>query len=222
MATTNPVFQVLVTSGDQGLLAAGSRPDALAVGQLGVFNYHTGLSIDGSVAADAKEIFLAVGVDPNGVGSIQDIVTSAGQVIQVRNAKSLTYRGYMAGAPKIVDVSGFTAKCEEIYSIKMEFRNGQIYAENGYNPFYKTFSMKTAYCADQCEECGDGDCNEIAQSLVAQINAEPDKLVTAGYVVNAITATVAAEPTASGNIVVTIGSGGTQTAYTVAIVDADT
>lgn len=218
MATTNPVNQVLVTSGDQGLLAAGSRPDALAIGQLGVFNYHTGLSVDGTVPADARDIFLAVGVDPNGVGSIQDIVTSAGQVIQVRNAKSLTYNAYKTALPKIVDVAGFVAKCETSYALKIEFRNGQIYAENGYNGFFKTFSVYTGCCADQCVDCGDGDCNEISQGMVNQINADPDKLVTASYVVNAITATVAAEPTAAGTIVVTIGT----TAYNVAIVDADT
>jgi uncharacterized membrane protein YuzA (DUF378 family) len=63
MATTNPVFQVLTSAGNQALLAAGSRPDALNNGQIGIFNFHTGLSIDGSVPADAKDIFIAIGIN---------------------------------------------------------------------------------------------------------------------------------------------------------------
>jgi uncharacterized protein (DUF2345 family) len=57
MATTNPVFQVLTTSGNQAPLAAGNRVDSLANGQLGIFNYHTGLSVDGTVPGDCKLIF---------------------------------------------------------------------------------------------------------------------------------------------------------------------
>jgi hypothetical protein len=218
MATTNPVSQLLATSGNQGLLAAGSRVDALAVGQLGVFNFHTGLSIDGSVPADAKDIFLAVGTDINGVGSLQDINKSAGQVLQVRNMRALTYKGYLAALPKIIDLDGFTAKCDTDYAIKIEFRNAEVYATNGYNQFSKPFNVHTGCCADLCEDCGDGDPSEISVGLVNNINADPDHLVTASYFVNAITATVAAEPTAAGDIVVTVGT----TAYTVAIVDADT
>lgn len=218
MATTNPVNQVLVTSGDQAVLAAGSRPDALAVGQVGFFNMHTGLSIDGTVGADAKDVYIAVGIDPLGVGSLQDINKSAGQMIQVRNAKSLTWRGYQTPLPKIIDISGFTAKCETDYVVKVEFRNGQIYHENGYNQFTKSFNYRTSCCTDSCEPCASGNCAELSTGLASNINADLDSLVTASYFVNRISATIAAEPTAAGNIVVTIGT----TAYTVAIVDADT
>ena len=68
MATTNPVFQVLVPSGNAALLAAGSTPSSLAVGQLGIFNLHTGLSIDGTALADARDIFMAVGLNLSGAG----------------------------------------------------------------------------------------------------------------------------------------------------------
>lgn len=217
MATNNPVYQVLVTSGNQALLAAGSRPDALAVGQLGVFNFHTGLSIDGSVPADAKDIFLAVGIDPNGVGSLQDINTSAGQVIQVQRTRALTFKGTVGPLPKIVDIGGFTAKCEADYAIKVEFRNGQIYAENGYNQFTKTFTYHTGCCSDQCEPCGTGDCNELATGLVTNINLDPDLLVSASYFA-ALTVGTVNDPTTDGSAVITVGS----TAYTVALLAADT
>jgi len=218
MATTNPVSQVLATSGNQALLAAGNRVSDLAVGQLGVFNYHTGLSIDGSVAADAKDIFLAVGVDPAGVGSLQDIVKSAGQVIQVRNMRALTYKGYLAALPKIIDIDGFTALCEKQYGIKIEFRNAEVYALHGYNQFTKTFIAEADCCPEPCTDCASADLNPVVIDLVTQINNDPDKLVTASYTANGITFTVTAGAGASANITVTVGT----TVYTIAVTNGQT
>lgn len=183
MATTNPVFQVLVTTGDQAPLAAGNKVDNLAVGQIGVFNYHTGLSLGAaSIVGDTREIFLAVGIDPDGVGSLQDINRSAGQVIQVRNAKSFTAKAYVAALPKIIDITDFKAKCETDYALKIEFRNQQIYRMHGYNQFAKTFNYFTGCCADNCDTCVDGDCNDLALGLVKAINADADKLVVASLI----------------------------------------
>lgn len=223
MATTNPVYQVLVTTGDQAILGIGLRESALAVGQLGIFNFHTGLSVSAaSPVGDLKDVYFAVGLNKLGSGggaTLEDINKSAGQMIQVRNAKSLTIKGYLAALPKIVDINGISAvRCETDYSIKIEFRNSAVYARNGYNGLVKTFNFRSGCCADQCTDCGTGDCNEVITGLVNNINADTDALVTASYIVNAITATVAAEPTATGNLTVTVGS----TAYIVAIVDADT
>lgn len=180
MATTNPVFQVLVTSGNQAPLAAGSRVDALAIGQIGVFNYHTGLSLGAaSIVGDTRDIFLAVGIDPLATGSLADINKSAGQVIQVRNAKSLTMKGYTIALPKIVDLTDLKANCESDYALKIEFRNQAIYSMQGYNGFTKTFAYRTGCCADSCSTCAEGDCNELALGLVQNINNDPDGLVTA-------------------------------------------
>lgn len=180
MATTNPVTQVLVTSGNQAPIAAGNRVDSLAVGQVGVFNYHTGLSVGaGSAVGDTRDVFIAVGIDPDGVGSLQDINKSAGQVIQVRNAKSSTIKAYVAALPKIIDITAFKAKCETDYLLKIEFRNQKIYGQNGYNQFNKVFNYTTACCADECDTCAEGDCNELAKGLMDNINADVDRLVIA-------------------------------------------
>jgi hypothetical protein len=219
MGRENPVSRILVTSGDQALLAAGSRMDALAVGQLGIFNIHTGLSVDGSVPANAKDIQLAVGVNRSGGGTIEDIETSAGQVIQVRNVTGYTAKPYISPLPKIVEISGFTAKCETSYAIKMEFRNQKNYMLAGFNALMKTFNYRTACCVGEpCISCADGDANELALGMAKAINGDVDKLATASFFVNRIQATVGAEPTAAGNIVVTLAGHPT----TVAIVDADT
>ena len=218
MATTNPVYQVLVTSGNQAPLAAGNPVSALAVGQIGVFNVHNGLSLGAaSIVGDTREIFIAVGIDPDGVGSLQDINKSAGQVIQVRNAKSYTLKGYVDDLPKIVDIMGFKAKCETDYAIKIELRNGEVYATNGYNQFAKTFNFKTGCCSDECVECGEGDCNELAKGLVSNVNNDPDGLILASFVYGLIAVDITATPTADGTIIFTIGT----TTYTVDVLDAD-
>lgn len=222
MSTTNPVFQVLVSGGNQAPLAAGNPVSALAPLQVGVFNYHTGLSVGAASAlADCQDVYLAVGINRTGAGggaTLEDINKSAGQMIQSPLVRGYMNRCYTAPLPQVWDIAGFTAKCETEYGLKVELRNGEVYALHGYNQFVKEFFVRTGCCSDQCSPCADGNCNEISNGIVTQINTDPDKLLTASYFVNAITATVATEPTASGNIVVTVGT----TAYTVAIVDADT
>lgn len=219
MSTTNPVFQVLVPTGNQAILPAGSREDALAVGQLGFFNYHTGLSVDGSTPQNGEDLYISVGVNRSGGSTIEDIVRSSGQVIQKRNMKSITLKPHVTSQPKIVEVAGYIAKCETDYAIKVEFRGQKSYMTNGFGQFTKTFTFRTGCCTDiDCESCPKGDCNELAVGMAAAINADVEKLVTASLFINRINATVATEPTASGDIVVTIAG----IATTVAILDADT
>ena len=218
MATTNPVFQVLLPTGDQSPLAAGNRVDDLAVGQIGVFNYHTGLSVNGSVPGDCRDIFLAVGIDPLSTGSLADINKSAGQVIQVRNAKSFTLKGYVDALPKIIELTGFKAKCETDYILNLEFRNQKSYGLNGYNQFKKSYSFTTGCCTDDCATCPEGDCNELAIGMAAAINADADALATASLIANAAGATVNTAPTADGTATILVGA----TSYDVALLDADT
>jgi hypothetical protein len=221
MATENPVFRVLVPSGNQALLNKGSRESALAVGQLGVFNYHTGLSVDEtSPAVDLQDVYLALGINLTGAGggaTLEDVQRSAGQVIQTRNLKSATIKGFTDSVAKVVEFSNYAVKCETDYGFKIEFRNQAAYTLFGYQPMTKPFTGYTSACADQCVGCGDGDGMSLAIAIVDQINADVDKLVTASLYGNAITATVAAGPTASGTAVITVGT----TAYNVALTNGD-
>lgn len=220
--TTNPVQQVLITTGNQAVLAAGNPITALGVGQVGVFNAHTNQSLGtGSAAADCGEIYLAVGINRSGAGggaTLEDINPSAGQLIQSPLVRAYTNRCYVAPAPMILDIADFVVKCETEYGIKFELRNGQVYSQYGYNQFVKTFFAKSSCCGDQCSPCADGDCNDVANQLVTQINKDPDQLLTASFFAALIQATVTAGAGASANITVTIGS----TVYTVAVVNADT
>lgn len=222
MATTNPVFQVLVTSGNQAPIAAGSKPDALANGQIGVFNFHTGLSVDGTVLPDTQDIYLAVGINrtSGGVAVAEDIQRSAGQVLQIRNSKTYDVKAYVDEVQKVVELSGFTARCETDYSLKIEFRNQRSYLQNGYNQFAKTFNFFTGCCATPaCDDCPNNISSpiELAQGLADNINSDPDKLVIASLFAWKIGTTVTAGASANGNLTVTVGT----TAYTVPVLSGD-
>lgn len=205
MATENPVFKILVSSGNQGVLAAGSPVSSLAVGQIGVFNRTTGLSVDGTAVKDAQEIFLAVG---KGNGSLQDVDMSAGQVIQVRNAKALTLKPYLQSVPKIVELSGFKAKCDSVYLLGIELRNQQSYSTFGYNGLKKTFSYKTPCCDDvyECVGCTEqGNTADLAVGLANAINKDKDGLLSASLFTNLLKFTVSAPATGTGDFILNVG-----------------
>ena len=141
MSTNNKVFQVLVTKGDKALAVAGTKVDALEDGQLGIFDASTNLAVDTPV----KEFYLAVGVDTDGDGTIDNIVTSAGQVIQSANVRDITSQEYTAPTPMEFEITDYdTVLPDTDYSVKLEFRNAQIYTRQGYNQFAKTFSVRTS------------------------------------------------------------------------------
>lgn len=218
MATTNPVYNVLASAGNQAILAAGSRVTALANGQLGFFNYHTGLSVDGTVPATAKDIFIAVGINrtTGGTDLAEDIKVSAGQMIQVRNMRALTVKGYVAQVEKVQVITGFTAKCDTDYAVKLDVTSPLLSQLNGYNQNAKTYNYKTGCCTDaDCPTCGDS--LELAVGLVNAINADVEAVFVASLFGNKLLGTITA-PTSDADVTVTIGT----SVYTVAVLDADT
>lgn len=177
MSRNNDVFQVLVTKGNQGLLAAGNKVTSLGVGQIGLFNANTNLSITGN--PKPKDFYLAVGLDLNGDTVLDDVAKSAGSHVQSKNIVHYSYRPHTPGRPMVVVLKDFTADCETEYGIKLEFRNQEIYRSQGYNQFTKLYTMVTG-CCDGCEPtCPSGDANEITRQLKLQINNDPSGLVTA-------------------------------------------
>lgn len=183
MSRNNDVFQVLVTSGDADILAAGNTLEDLAVGQIGFFNYDTNLSID-DLTVDGindKKFYIAVGVDEDGDTVLDNVVKSAGTHIQKRNVVSLAGRCYTPAQPKIVDFKNFEAACDEDYGLKFEIRNQQAYRVNGFNQVVKSFVVTTGAC-DDCETCPTGNCIELAESLVTEVNLDEDALIEASLI----------------------------------------
>ena len=216
MSRNNDVFQVLVTSGNQAVLPAGQDIGTLAVGQIGVFDNETGLSIDGTNLN--RNFFLAVGVDRDGDTLMDDINKSAGQYIQRINMRFYSFRPHTAAQPMIAELTGFKAECDTDYALKLEFRNQEIYRRQGYNQFSKTYAVRTGCCDDCSNDCPTGSCQELGVLLTDEVNAETDGLVNAELFVNQGSIQITGEPTADGNITVT-ANGESQV---IAILDADT
>lgn len=187
MSANNPVFQVLVgQDGDGAVLTTGKLlTDLLTnpLGTFGVFDYETGLSVDSTTVANKKNIFIATNIDTDSDGIADDVIVSAATHIQRSGMTAYSLSCYEAEAPHIVDIYNFlNVNCETTYSFKVEFRgNSQAYQTFGFNQFSKTFSVTTGCCGPGCD-CPTGDCNQLAQLLVAAVNADGDKIIKAEFV----------------------------------------
>ena len=198
MARNNDVFQVLVTKGNQAVLGAGSKVTNLQPGQIGVFNFDTNLSIDGSVPT--KNFYLAVGLDRDGDGVTDDVAKSRGSHIQGKNIAFYSFRPHTPGKPMKVVLKNYVADCETEYGIKLELRNQEIYRSQGYNQFTKTYSIKTS-CCDGCEQtCPSGDANEITKLLFINISNDPTGLVKANILPRGSVTNAGVTPDANGHL----------------------
>ena len=178
MSRNNDVFHLLVTKGNQAVLAKDKKVTELLPGQIGIFNYDTNLSFDATVTAAPKNFYLAVGIDA-GNGTTGDIMKSAGSHVQGKNIAFYSFRPYTPGRPMKVLLKDYVANCETEYGVKLELRNQEIYRTQGYNQFTKTYMMKTS-CCDGCKPtCPSGDANEITKQLFININNDPSGLVKA-------------------------------------------
>ena len=177
MSRNNDVFQVLVTKGNQAVLAAGNEVTDLLPGQAGVFSFESNLSIDGTVPT--RNFYVAVGLDEDGDGVTDNIRKSAGSHIQTRNIAFYSYRPFEAGRPMILEFKDFKTKCGEQYGIAIEFRNQQIYRTQGYVQFKVNYVIE-GVCCDGCSTgCESGDDNLVAKKLVDAINNDPRGFVKA-------------------------------------------
>ena len=177
MSRNNDVFQVLVTKGNQAVLAAGQEVTDLLPGQAGVFSFESNLSIDGTVPT--RNFYVAVGLDEDGDGVTDNIRKSAGSHIQTRNIAFYSYRPFEAGRPMILEFKDFKTKCGEQYGIAIEFRNQQIYRTQGYVQFKVNYVVE-GVCCDGCSTgCESGDDNLVAKKLVDAINNDPKGFVKA-------------------------------------------
>lgn len=179
MSRNNDVFQVLVTKGNQAVLAAGKTVSDLLPGQIGVFNFESNISIDGS--KPVRNFYLAVGLDRDGDGTTDDIRKSAGSHIQTRNIAFYSYRPFQDTLPQILEFKNFKTQCGEQYGIALEFRNQQIYRTQGYVQFKINYVVEGP-CCDGCAgavcDSAEND-NEVAKKLFDAINFDKRGFVKA-------------------------------------------
>ena len=171
MSTNNKVFQVLVTKGNAAPLAKDLTLDSLQPGQIGIFNASTNLSIDATSPA-VKNFYIAVGVDKNGDGTVDDMNFSAGQVIQKENVRDYTFRPHTPGAPQIFEITNYDkVECETDYTLRFEIRNMIVYMRQGYNQYTKAFSVRTS-CCDCSSACPSGSAVELTKLLFHALKAD--------------------------------------------------
>ena len=185
----NVVFNVLPTSGNLAVLAKNQTIGDLAVGQIGFFDYETNLSFDSTTSPLPQQYFIARG---KGNG---DFRKSAGEAIQKNGTLTYTEKAYNAGQPMIVNISGFSAKCDTEYGFRVNFENSKIFRTLGNGQFSKAFFVKTP-CCDDCADASD--CNSydqptLVRMLAAEVNKDALQLVTASvYAVTEVTAAIVA------------------------------
>jgi hypothetical protein len=218
MAKNNDVFSIIPIQNSSAVLTAGQTVNDLAVNEIGVFDYETGISLDAGTAAGTKKFFIAMAVDTDGDGLKDEIITSAGTHVQSKNVTAFDSACPVDELPQIVDVQNFTASCDTQYALKVEINSDEKYMNYGFNQLTKTFVVKTS-CCDGCETCPTGDCVELTSLMIAEINNDDDNLILASAVANAgsITFTSGAV-TATGNITVSVGTD----VFSIAVVSGDT
>lgn len=178
MISINPVFAVLVTSGNQNIAAAGIEVFSLLSGQLGFFDYNTGLSIDAAAAATAKNIFIAVGKDGTADGQPSvDVMRSAGNSIKKIGFRAATSKDYVAGANQKFTINIGKIVPDKDYNVKFEIRNQEAYANFGYNLPSKNFPMIGGPVADP--NTGLASTNDFIAELAADINGDDENFLSA-------------------------------------------
>jgi hypothetical protein len=184
----NPVFQVLVTDTNLAFLGAGLLVENLAVGQLGLFNAETNLSvaITDTTVLPAK-FFFAVGV-ANAAGTLGDVRLSAGQVITKSLINSVVTQEIVTAENQVttIDFDGltFAAGGKEVI-IRMSFMNAATMDMQGFN--HPAVSIVVPIT-------GALNANEFVDLVVAEINAnKQDDLFVAANVGDEVQITFGAE-----------------------------
>ena len=175
MSRHNPVFQVLVTQNNKEVLGGNKTLGDLLPGQIGIFDYHTNLSLDGS--KKVRDFYLAVGVDEDNDGMTDNVLKSRGSHIQAKNVTSFTFRPYTPGREQIIKLKNYSACCDREYGIKIDFSNEIILRQQGFTPYVKTYAMKTECCNGCKQICPKGDDNQITKEIYTQIANDKDSFI---------------------------------------------
>jgi len=152
----------------------------VAPGQLGLFDYDTKLAISTAIPATTKKVYFVVGVDADGDATTDNLESSL--PIDVKRVSGIVKQDYVAPVAQLKYITWNKTDCETDYCLKVNVDSVEISEYMGYNPLYKTFTITTECCDSDCNSCGGGDCALLGASLVAEINADPDKFFSAALV----------------------------------------
>ena len=180
--TNHPVYQVLVAkTGVAPLLVANRTVGDLLPGQIGIFNYESGLSVDGTDTNALSRVFFAVGMDKDADGVTDDIMKSSGECIDANRIHHATLQYPEDCIPQTFVIKPIGIKGQTEYVLKIQFQNEELATLYGKNLPTKSFYAKTGCCETEAVcECTDNKvCADLAVQLVSAINTDPDGIVTA-------------------------------------------
>ena len=164
--TTKARFNVLVTSGNQGLGA--STIDVLNPGQVGFFNAVTHTNITSKVEAERDGFYIVLGVDKDNDGNIDDTRRNYNKIFP-KNFVSYTQKCYQAYQPKIIRFKGCIISFDTDYLLKLDFRNNSLYVTNGQIPADKLIAYRTEPCPDTAT-CQHPDIAKMYKDILSQVN----------------------------------------------------
>lgn len=182
----NRVFQILPVKNNT-ILPKGEAIDAIGVGQLGVFDADTNLSIDATTTTLPGKFYLAVGVDTNGDTTVDDVIKTMPYALNAKDAVFYDTQCATDGVNKVIDINlgDCDVQCDSPYSIGVELYNDEFYRLNGFNQTINTYSVKSICCEGCCTDEDDNTaCVDLAKKFFDAINndAQSNFLVTAQYV----------------------------------------
>lgn len=178
MASKNSdVFATLVAS-NVAPLAKNKRLDELTVGQIGIFDADTNVSLDTTNLTGVNKFYLAVGVNPADFKG-RVYLKSQGNGIARNAIADYAAVCYKTHKEKIVQITNLKAECDKEYTVSIQVRSNELTRFYGQNFPRITYSVRTACCAD-CASCSDATSgNDLANKIVTEINADKNPLVVA-------------------------------------------
>lgn len=167
---------ILVTSGNQGLVATGTKlfnaDGSLNInpGQLGIFNARTHIAADESTFANGNEYYIAVGIDADGDGIAETIRKSAGEEISKCGIDVAQVKAPTEECPQIWDFVFDCIECDTDYALKVQMEGVEWmpYFANQHLPTF-TFNHYTK-CCTECEETTPTvACSAFVDDIISQV-----------------------------------------------------
>lgn len=147
--------------------------------EIGLFDADTLTSLNPAtvITSQSGKVFFAMGYDSTGNGTVDQVIKSL--PIEVSRITKITKQAYVCPKPQIKRITWTSTDCDTEYCLKFNFNSVALSQDLGFNALYKTFNVTTDCCEDGCETCGGGDCDALADLLVAEVNTDSDGFITA-------------------------------------------
>ena len=172
---------ILVTSGDLGLVANGTKlynTDGtlnILPGQLGIFNASNHTATNAAGITSLNNIYIAVGVDSTGNGIADTVRKSAGEVINKCAVNVAQAEEPRSECPEIWDFALNCVECNDTYSLKVQADGVEWwpYFEKEHLPTFK-FPVTTTCCTDCLEPCEEPtfSCSTWVNEVVEMVKQE--------------------------------------------------